>query len=257
MKKANLGKLCTYLVCAQFLTACGGTNINAKPAPHKPQMTKPMTSNSSSSLSSMIWKLHSIQDSNGAVSTMMKSGDAASNYQVIIKDGRLSITGGCNNMSGSVTQTQGNGFSVGPLMGTKRACMGTLMQADSEISNYLSRVTSYSLNNQTLSLNTNNNQVLRFNGTPTDDTKYGSKGVRKFIELTNTSKGIQWREATYNSSWIQNNKDAAWHSNFPGIQGFTPEMNRHYIVRLHEYTNPQTNKTVWVKDMITRNGILK
>lgn len=256
--KRNIAKLCAYLACAQLLTACGSTNISASPTLHKPQMAKPMTSNSSSALSSMTWRLHSIQDSNGVISTTMKSGDAASHYQVIIKDRLISITGGCNNMSGSINFGQGNTFSIGPMAETKRACLGTLMQADSEISDYLKRATSYSLTNQTLTLNTNNNQTLRFNGIATDETKYGSKGIRKFIELTNTSKGIQWREAKYDANWIQNNKGAPWErAKFPGIQGFTPKMNMHYIVRLHEYADPRTKKTIWVKDRITRTGMLK
>lgn len=258
MKTLTLVQLGGALICASLLTACGASTTSATPNAAKPLETKPMESNSSTLLSSMTWRLQSIQDSTGTHLTLLKSGDAASLYLVTIKDGRLSVTGGCNNMSGSITQTHGNGFSVGPMMGTKRACMGTLMQADSEISDYLSRVTTYSLDKQTLHLKTNNNQVLHFNGIATDETKYGSKGVRKFIELTNTSKGIQWREATYDTRWIRNNKDAPWErAKFPGIQGFTPEMNMQYIVRLHEYTDPQTKKAVWVKDMVTMSGILK
>ena len=216
-----------------------------------------MPANSSALLSSMVWTLASVKNAAGTTSTLLKSGDAASRYQLTIKTGRLSVTGGCNNMGGGLTLGKGNSFSVGPMMGTKRACMGTLMQSDAEISSYLSQVTTYSISNQTLTLNTSNGQQLNFKGEATDKAKYGSNGVRKFIELNNTSKGIEWREAKYDSNWVRIKDNAPWQSNFPGIQNFTPKMNMQYIVRLHEYTDPKTKQIVWVKDMVTMTGILR
>jgi len=257
MKMINLGKASIYLICTSLLTACGASNISSSPNTNKPETPRPMTVNTEKLLNTMIWQLASIRNSAGITSTMLNSGDAASRYQITINNDRIFITGGCNNMSGSFSRGADNSLSVGPMMGTKRACMGTLMQSDAEISDYLSRVTSYSINNQTLTLKTENGQQLNFSGSPTDEAKYGSKGVRKFIELNSTAKGIEWREVKYDSRWIRLKDDAPWQSNFPGIQGFTPKMNMHYIVRLHEYIDPTTKKVVWVKDMVTTSGILR
>ena len=256
MKMINLGKISSYLICAGLLTACGASNINAAPSVNKPEMPKPITVNTAKLLNTMTWQLASVKDSSGSTSTTLKSGDAAKRYQVIINNDRLSVTGGCNNMNGSVTLGSGNSFALGPMIQTKMACMGTLMKSDSEISDYLRRTTSYAINNQTLTLKTDNGERLNFSGTLTDEAKYGSKGVRKFIELNNTAKGIEWREAKYDKNWIRIKDNAKWQSNFPGIQGFTPKMNMHYIVRLHEFIDPATKKAVWIKDMVTTTGIL-
>ena len=256
MKMINLGKISSYLMCASLLTACGASTMSPTLGANKPEMSKPMTVSTEKLLNTMVWQLASVKNSAGTTSTTLKSGDAAKRYQVIINNDRLSVTGGCNNMNGSVTLGPANSFSIGPMIQTKMACMGTLMKSDSEISDYLRRATSYSVNNETLTLKTDNGEQLNFSGTLTDEAKYDSKGVRKFIELNNTAKGIEWREAKYDSNWIRIKDNAPWQSNFPGIQGFTPKMNMHYIVRLHEYIDPTTKKAVWIKDMVTTTGIL-
>lgn len=257
MNTTTLKLVCSCLMCAPLLTACGGTHINTSTGAAQPQGTHNMSQSSDQQLASMTWKLNSIQDSKGVRSTLLKSGDAASRYQVTIKDGRIGVSGGCNIMGGDITLGQGNSFSVGPMMSTKRACMGTLMQSDNEISQHLRKASSYTLNGQTLSLTTEEDYTLNFTGIMTDEARYGAPGVRKFIELTNTKQGIQWREAKYDSNWIRIKDNAPWQSNFPGIKGFTPEMDMKYIVRLHEYTNPTTKKAIWVKDMVTMSGIIQ
>ena len=257
MKIINLGTLSSSIIAVSLLTACGAGTNSASTSVNKQETPKPMTIHTDKLLNTMNWQLASVKGTDGNSSTLLKSGDAASIYKASIKNDRISITGGCNAMNGSINRGPGNRFSVGPMMGTKRACMGTLMQSDAEISDYLSRVTSYSISNQSLILKTDNGQHLTFTGSATDETKYGSKGIRKFIELNSTDKGIVWREAKYDSRWIRIKDDAKWQSNFPGIQGFTPEVNMHYIVRLHEYIDPTTKKAVWVKDMVTTSGILR
>ena len=255
MRMTKTALLLPLLISASFLTACGGTAMA-----NKPDSKTPSAANSradTTSLMAMKWQLISLQNAGQASSTLLKTGDAASRYQATIKANRISITGGCNAMSGLLTVTASNTFSIGPMMGTKRACIGTLMQSDAEISDYLSRVSRYSLNGQTLTLSTTNGDTLNFKGMATAETKYGGEGVRKFIELNNTKKGIQWREVKYDSNWIRIKDNASWQSNIPDIEGFTPELNRYYVVRLHEYTDPKTKKTVWVKDMVTTTAILE
>jgi len=131
------------------------------------------------------------------------------------------------------------------------------MNSDNEILSYLSGITDYSINGRALTLITAFKQRLVLKGSPTAETKYGGEGVRKFIEIKNTEQGLQWREAKYNSDWIRIKDNATWETVYPGIQGFIPEANRQYIVRIFEYTDPETQQAVWVKDLVTMNGILR
>ena len=255
MRMTNKALLLPLLISASFLTACGGTAMA-----NKPDSKTPSAANSradATSLMAMKWQLTSLQNAGQATSKLLKTGDAASRYQATIKANRISITGGCNAMSGLLTVTAPNTFSIGPMMGTKRACIGTLMQSDTEISNYLSRVSRYSLNGQTLTLSTTNGDTLNFKGMATAETKYGGEGVRKFIELKTTGTATEWREAKYDSKWIRIKDNAKWQSDFPGIEGFTSQTGRHYIVRIHEYKAPKTQGVVWVKDMVTMTAIIE
>lgn len=236
---------------ASFVTACASQNtapiMNNKP-------TAPI---SNKDLTAMKWQLVSIAQKGQSAKTALNAGPQASRFNFSFKDGRLSIRGGCNNLGGMYKLGDGNRITMGPMMGTKMACAENLMNADNEILSYISGITDYSINGRALTLTTAFQQRLVFKGTPTPETQFGGKGVRKFIEIRNTDAGLQWREAKYNSNWIRIKDNAAWETVYPGIQGFVPENNREYIVRIFEYTDPATQQAVWVKDMITSNGILK
>lgn len=252
-KRLNLFSITPLLITllASLVTACASQNTT-------PIMNnKPVATVNSNSLTAMKWQLVSIAQKGQSANTLLNSGPKANRFNFLFKDGRLSIRGGCNSLGGSYKLGDGNRITMGPMMSTKMACAGNLMKADNEILSYISGITDYSINGRTLTLTTAFQQRLVFAGTPTDQTKFGSEGVRKFIEIKNSDKGLQWREVKYNSSWIRINDNAAWETVYPGIQGFVPENNRQYIVRIFEYTDPATQLAVWVKDMITSNGILK
>ncbi|RVU85787.1 META domain-containing protein [Leucothrix sargassi] len=247
----NKNTLLPLLFSATMISACAGTSMDNKPS----NVATKTAASSAATLTAANWQLVSRQTS-GKTSSTFNSGDAVNRYTLTVKANRLSVTGGCNNMSGLLTLGADNSFHVGPMMSTKRACVGTLMQSDAELSSLLSRVNQYTINNQRLSLRTDNGDALIFKGEPTAQSKYSGEGVRKFIEINSTDKGIQWREAKYDANWIRIKDNAAWQSNFPGIEGFTPKVGMHYIVRLFEYTDPKTKQPVWVKDMVTTTGIL-
>ena len=234
-----------------FTSACsvnsGTTTVNSTP-PTPPDSSK---------LSAMQWQLASVTPKGQASSTMLNVGLPANQYQFNFKDGRVLVKGGCNILSGAYRLSAENGMVLGPMISTKRACERTRMEADNEILSYLSSVTNYSILNNALTLSTAFGQRLSFRGTATASTKYGGPGKRKFIEIRNSTQGLQWREAKYNSSWIRIKDNAAWETVYPGIQGFIPEANRQYIVRIFEYTDPRTRQPVWIKDMITMNGVLQ
>lgn len=208
-------------------------------------------------LESMHWHMQSLQSQGKTPSSQLKSGIAASKIQLVFKQNRIAIKGGCNHLGASLTITPPDGFKTGPWMSTEMACSDRrLMQTDAEMTAYLSNAVRYEIQGNNLTITTKNYETLRFQGTATAETKYGSKGIRKFIEINNSSAGLKWREAQYDKNWIRIKDNASWQDNFPGIEGFTPEMDHEYIVRIHEFVDTSTQSPVWVKDMVTMQGIL-
>jgi len=251
--KQHLKQAFTVSLLATFMSACAGQqsapNMASKPA------SAPITNEA---LTAMKWQLVSVAQSGKPARTSLNAGAAANRFNFEFKNGRVTVTGGCNTLSGAYQLAPNNQIALGPMMSTKKACMAKpLMHSDNEILSYISGITDYSINGRALTLTTAFKQRLVFKGSPTAATQYGSEGVRKFIEIHNTNQGLQWREAKYNSNWIRIKDNARWETVYPGIQGFIPETNRKYIVRIFEYINPQTQQAVWVKDMVTSNGILK
>ena len=232
------------------LTACSGQQT-------APIMAKPSAPITNEELTSKNWQLVSVAQSGKSTRTTLNAGPAANRYKFAFKDGRLAISGGCNNISGSYALSPNNRIAFGPMMSTKKACIESLMHADNEILSYISGITDYSINGRALTLTTAFKQRLVLKGTATPETQYGSQGVRKFIEINNTDQGLQWREAKYNSNWIRIQDNAPWETIYPGIEGFVPRNNYHYIVRINEYSDPQTLQKVWVKDMVTTTGIIR
>jgi len=241
----------TAAIFAGLLTGCA-SNQGAPNVANKP--TAPI---SNEALTSMKWQLVSIAQQGKPAVRTLNAGAAANRFNFEFSNGRVSVQGGCNNLSGVYQLAPDNRITLGPMVSTKKACAGPLMNSDNEILSYISGITDYAINGRALTLTTAFKQRLVFKGTKTDQARYGGEGVRKFIEITNTAQGIQWREVKYNSNWIRIKDNATWETVYPGIQGFVPENNRQYIVRIFEYNDPQTRQPVWVKDMVTMNGILK
>lgn len=241
----------SIMLLASFVSACATQHSTSV------MNNKPVAAVDSSDLTSMKWQLVSTAQKGMAAKTTLNAGPKASRFSFLFKDGRLSIRGGCNSLSGNYKLSPGNRIAIGPMMGTKKACEREIMEADNEILSYISGLTDYSINGRALTLTTAFQQRLTLKGTPTATTQYGGEGIRKFIEIKNTDQGLQWREAKYNSNWIRIKDNAAWETVYPGIEGFVPENNRQYIVRIFEYSDPTTKQAVWIKDMITSNGILK
>lgn len=162
MKTRPLSAYIATVLSTVLLTACAGIATNAsKPSP---AMTKP--ADLSEALAAMTWQLSTVGMVGKTPSATLKSGDAANRYSVTLVDNRIGVRGGCNIMGGSITLEAVQKIKIGPMMGTRRACPGTLMQADSEVSDYLSKVTTYKVDGTSLALLTDDGRVMNFKGTP-------------------------------------------------------------------------------------------
>jgi len=232
-----------------LLNACGSVGVGNSEA---------SSSNSAvaQKLASMNWALIGIHDGSKVLKTHF-SGVAFSRYQLAFINNRASLKGGCNLANGAV-QVNKNKIHFSPMMSTKMACKPSLMKTDAKLGAVLRGVLGFSFEtNNTLILKAAK-QSLIFRGSPNNENKYGSKGVRKFIQIRNTGRGLVWREAKYNAKYIQINKKAQWNTgSFLGIDGFTPRKNMEYNVRVYEFYDKRLNKNVWVKDMVVMQGVLR
>lgn len=250
----KLIKKITLLLGCTLLAACNSTVVNKGDIGREEPID--FIGKNITSLEAMNWQLLNVQQGNSKPMKVLKSGIVASRFHISLKDGRFHLRGGCNLGNGSVHTASTHEIKFSSMAMTQRGCERPLMQADSEVVKLLEGVTRYQINGSQLILS-GSDKVLRFQGAPTDETRYGGKGVRKFINIQNSASGLRWREAKYNKHWIQINKNAAWlTSPMPAIQGFKPAINRQYTVRIKEYRDASTGQTVWVKDMVTMQGIL-
>lgn len=89
-------------------------------------------------LSAHRWTLQSATDGQGeAIKALFPRADPR--FTVEFKDGRVGIRGGCNAMGGSYQIDAASRLQVGPLMSTRMACAGGLMEADQALSALLAQ----------------------------------------------------------------------------------------------------------------------
>ncbi|WP_367847120.1 META domain-containing protein [Rhodoferax sp. WC2427] len=80
-------------------------------------------------LSALRWTLQSATDGQGQpMAVLFPRADPR--FTVEFKEGRMGIRGGCNAMGGSYQIDAANRLQVGPMVSTRMACGGGLMEAD-------------------------------------------------------------------------------------------------------------------------------
>nr|WP_315243139.1 META domain-containing protein [uncultured Albidiferax sp.] len=112
-------------VAALAFSACA-----TKPAPVGPVLE--------GRLGALRWTLQSATNGQGqAIAALFPRADTR--FTVEFKEGRMGIRGGCNAMGGSYQIDAANRLQVGPLMSTRMACAGGLMEADNVLSALLAQ----------------------------------------------------------------------------------------------------------------------
>ena len=112
-------------IAALAFSACA-----TKPAPVGPALE--------GRLSALRWTLQSATDGQGQpITALFPRADPR--FTVEFKDGRMGIRGGCNAMGGSYQIDAANRLQVGPMMSTRMACGGGLMEGDQALSALLAQ----------------------------------------------------------------------------------------------------------------------
>lgn len=143
-------------IAALAFSACA-----TKPAPAGPALEARLTG--------LRWTLQSATDGQGqAITALFPRADPR--FTAEFKDGRVGIRGGCNAMGGSYQIDAASRLQVGPLMSTRMACAGGLMEADQALSALLAQRLQVRLDDgpaPVLRLQSDAGQTLVWTGTPT------------------------------------------------------------------------------------------
>ena len=220
------------------------------------------------------WNLASATDGAGQPIVVLQP-DAGHQLRLVFDDGRVSVSGGCNRMSGSYLQERDT-LSIGAMAQTEMACNDQrLMEMDSAIGARLhgelqSRVEGdYAA--PRLSLVAANGDRLTFEGMPTAETRYGGPGETMFLEvaaqrvpcahpLIPNKQCLQVRERQYDAQGVAATPPAQWQPLYQDIEGYEHHAGERNVLRVKRFDirNPPTGapSVAYVLDMVVESEIV-
>ncbi|WP_434728609.1 DUF4377 domain-containing protein [Pseudomonas soli] len=252
-------------VCAALLQACTPASTSHEGSPSMPATTAPAAAQPL--LSAYYWNLASASDAAGKPNAALATGSERK-LRLNFGDQRLNISGGCNNQFGGYSYQDGV-LKVQPLASTMMACDKRLMDLDAEIGRLLKGDLRAAFSGEThapvLQLTTQDGSVLKFQGEATPETRYGSKGETKFLEVAaNTVKCshplipnyqcLQVRERRYDDAGLQLPTQDNWHPLYQSIEGYEHRDGVRTVLRVkqYEWKNPPADASsqVYVLDLV-------
>lgn len=251
-----------------LLFACASNPPPAAEAPTSEAPTSEAPDASAESKTSPLggyrWVLTSATDASGArIDALFPS--AETKRTLSFDDGRLSVTGGCNNMSGSCTLSDGK-LTVGPLAATEKACEPALMAADTAAAALFAQPAMVTAGgagpSPTLRITSASGNVTVWAGEATAETRYGAPEATMFLEIAPARVAcspdakektcLSAREVQYDGNSVRQPTTAAWQPLQEEIEGFTFVDGERTIVRVKKFkrANPPAggSATVYVLD---------
>jgi len=192
--------------------------------------------------------------------------------RLTFEDQRLYVSGLCNRLSASYTLSA-NKIRISPPISTMMACGDDeLMQYERAVGAHLPQAQSWSINENAsalaLTLRFTDGDQWILNGTPTDETRYGSVGETEFLEvaahriacthpLIKNMQCLNVRTVQYNDAGLKTNV-GNWHAFYDDIQGYTHTPGERNILRVTRYerTNAPADASThaYVLDMIVESA---
>ncbi|MDH0649585.1 META and DUF4377 domain-containing protein [Pseudomonas sp. GD03858] len=213
------------------------------------------------------WNLVSANDASGAPIAAMAKG-IEHKLRLSFGDRQLNISGGCNSQFGGYSH-QGGVLKVQPLASTLMACDKSLMDLDTQVGRLLNgdlRTTiTADAQEPVLTLTTQDGSVLKFQGEATPETRYGSKGEIKFLEVAAKTvkcshplipnyQCLQVRERRYDDAGLQLPTQDSWHPLYQSIEGFEHRDGVRTVLRVKQFQwkNPPADapSQVYVLDLV-------
>lgn len=216
------------------------------------------------------WQLSQAQGAGGArLDTLFVLKDKP--LTLDFTDTHISVSNTCNRMGGSY-QLQGDKLQIGSLNSTMMACSEPgLMELEKEVGRLLHGELTASLveagEAPVLTLIAATGDTLQFNGQPTAQTRYGSKGEKTFMEvapqrvacnhpLMRNHTCLQVREITYNDNGTKA-ATGKWQPLYEEIEGYTFQPGIRNVLRLEKFQrkNPSADASsvAYVLDMVVES----
>ncbi|MDH5833369.1 META and DUF4377 domain-containing protein [Luteimonas kalidii] len=213
------------------------------------------------------WRLTAAVDAAGRrIDALFPAPDAS--LQLDFSDDRISVRGGCNQMSGAYTLVGGR-FEVGTLAQTKKFCGGdALMAADEAIGARLSGAGTLAPGDgDTLVLTTAGGDRLTFTGEPTAATRHGDAGERVFLEVAPQRvpcphamiadyRCLHVRELDFDAAGLRQD-EGEWRFLYQEIEGYTHTPGVRSVLRLDRFEVPDPpadgSSVAYVLDMVVES----
>ena len=235
------------------LAACTAPNPPAEPAapaapvaPATPDTpATPAAAVDAQALAASHWRLDSAVDAGGqSIGALFP--EPGGPLQLGFADGQISVSGGCNRMSGGFTLADGT-LSVGPLAQTKMFCGGGgLMAADEAIAARLSGGGTLAFDDDgRLVLATADGDRLAFRAEATAETRFGGEGERVFLEVAPQRvpcphamipdfQCLHVREISFDENGVKTGT-GEWQFFYQDIEGYTHEPGVRNVLRLKRF----------------------
>ncbi|WP_225933093.1 META and DUF4377 domain-containing protein [Pseudomonas maumuensis] len=218
-------------------------------------------------LSAYHWNLASATDASGKPIADLTTG-IERKLRLNFGDQQLNISGGCNNQFGGYRYQEGV-LKVQQLASTMMACDKRLMDMDTQIGRLLKgdlrAVVTGATEAPVLQLTTQDGSVLKLQGEATPETRYGSKGQTRFLEVAAKTvkcshplipnyQCLQVRERHYDDAGLQLPPQDAWHPLYQSIEGYEHRDGVRTVLRVKQYDwkNPPADapSQVYVLDLV-------
>ena len=226
------------------------------------------TSIDAKALAANHWKLAEARDAQGkALDALLVRADAP--VQLDFADGRVAISNTCNRMNGGYA-IEGGALKFDRLAATLMACADPKLAAlDQEVGKRLEGTLQAQMADaNTLQLTTAAGDVLRFQGEPTAETRYGGPGERVFLEVAAQTKPcshplipdkqcLQVREIKYDEQGLKVGTPGAFENFYADIEGYVHEPGVRNVLRVKRYAiaNPPADapNQAYVLDMVVES----
>ena len=214
------------------------------------------------------WNLQTATDSFGkAINELIPDSQRPLTFD--FTEDRLSISGGCNQLSTSY-EIKKNILETGAMMSTLRACRQELMKADEVITRIMSEPLTINMQLTVpprLTLTSSKGETLNFVGNATAETLYGSSGERVFLEvaafeepcshpLIPNKQCLKVREIYYDANGVKGTP-GEWSYLYEDIEGYSHVEGIRNILRLKKFTRTPTpadaSSIVYVLDMVVES----
>ncbi|WP_262020104.1 META and DUF4377 domain-containing protein [Pseudomonas sp. Pse35] len=252
-------------VCAALIQGCAATSNGHEESPSMAITTSAALAQLA--LPAYYWSLVSATDASGKPLAALNKG-IDRKLRVSFGDKNLNISGGCNGQHGGYHFQDGI-LKVQPLASTLMACDKSLMDLDAQVGRLfkegLRAVIIGDSTEPTLQLTTADGSVLKLQGEATPETRYGSKGEIKFLEVAPKTvkcshpmipnfQCLQVRERRFDEAGLQLPTQDTWHPLYQSIEGIEHHDGVRTVLRVKEYEwkNPPTDapSKVYVLDLV-------